>query len=195
MAQVGLQFTQTPVFILGGNGAFFPQACPFRRAKFLWGGAALAQQLQRVKMPAGPAPSMIRSYMDRGLSPLKITRDPSRGNKIRTNGACRGGFYSRPCPFADGAALRAHIECAPTVSRNGYSPSSDILALGVVHHRAVAADIALGGFGLVKASPMAPKAALAAAEAMRSSVLQLHGARECSLNSAHLRRSAGCRRA
>ena len=29
----------------------------------------------------------------------------------------RGGFYIRPCSFADGTALRAHIECAPTVRR------------------------------------------------------------------------------
>ena len=45
-----------------------------------------------------------------------------------------------------------------------------ILALGVVHHRAVAADIALGGFGLVQGVTDGTKAALAAAEAMRSSV-------------------------
>ena len=45
MAQVGLQFTQTPVFILGAV-ALFHRLALFDEQNFV-GGAALAQQLQR----------------------------------------------------------------------------------------------------------------------------------------------------
>ena len=64
MAQVGLQFTQTPVLSLGQWR--FSTGLPFSTSKILWGVLLLRSSSSAVKMPAGPAPTMIRSYMDRG---------------------------------------------------------------------------------------------------------------------------------
>ena len=64
MAQVGLQLTQTPVLSLGQ--CRFSTGLPFSTSRILWGVLLLRSSSSAVKMPAGPAPTMIRSYMGGG---------------------------------------------------------------------------------------------------------------------------------
>ena len=90
---------------------------------------------------------------------------------VLTTVLTRGQAQKLRLPFADGTALRAHIECAPTVSRNGYSPSSDTSLLSASYTTGPSLPTSRSAASASsRASPMAPKAALAAAEAMRSSV-------------------------